>query len=55
MLVENSDLALESEVIRVTVSVGATLIRDDDTMESLIKRADKLMYKSKNPNYNPKN
>ena len=48
MLVENSDLALGSELIRVTVSVGATLISDDDTMESLIKRADKLMYKSKN-------
>lgn len=47
ILIENSDLALESELIKVTVSVGATLIGDEDTIESMIKRADRLMYESK--------
>jgi len=31
----------------VTVSIGSTLIRSDDTVQSLIDRADRLMYKSK--------
>ena len=31
----------------VTVSIGSTLIRSDDTIHSLIDRADRLMYKSK--------
>jgi len=31
----------------VTVSLGATLVRPDDTVQSLVKRADELMYKSK--------
>ena len=34
--------------IRVTVSIGATLCRPDDTTRSLIKRADELMYRCKN-------
>ena len=34
--------------IRVTVSIGATLCRQDDTTRSLIKRADELMYRCKN-------
>jgi diguanylate cyclase (GGDEF)-like protein/PAS domain S-box-containing protein len=33
--------------LRVTVSVGATLAHVDDTVESIIKRADALMYQSK--------
>jgi diguanylate cyclase (GGDEF)-like protein/PAS domain S-box-containing protein len=32
---------------RVTISLGATLARPGDTMESIIKRSDELMYKSK--------
>jgi PleD family two-component response regulator len=31
----------------VTVSIGATLIHEKDTLESLIERADGLMYQSK--------
>ncbi len=46
-LVESSALALGSEVVRVTVSVGATLARGDDTGTSLVDRADQLMYQSK--------
>jgi diguanylate cyclase (GGDEF)-like protein len=33
--------------ISVTVSIGATLARPDDTVDSLIARADSLMYESK--------
>ena len=33
--------------IRVTVSIGGTLVRPDDTAETLVKRADRLMYRSK--------
>ncbi len=33
--------------VRVTVSIGATIARPDDTMATLVKRADDLMYKSK--------
>jgi len=47
LLVQYSDLLAEKERIRVTVSIGATLARRDDTVESLLKRADGLMYESK--------
>lgn len=33
--------------LNVTISIGATMARSDDTLQSLIGRADKLMYKSK--------
>ncbi len=33
--------------LRVTISLGATLARLDDSVESLVKRVDVLMYKSK--------
>jgi diguanylate cyclase (GGDEF)-like protein len=47
-LVENSVLTLDSgEMLNVTVSVGATVACKGDTVESLIERADKLMFESK--------
>jgi diguanylate cyclase (GGDEF)-like protein len=46
-LVRQSRLTLESGTLAVTVSGGATLAQADDTMETLIKRADSLMYESK--------
>lgn len=36
----------------VTVSIGSTLIRTDDTIQTLIDRADRLMYKSKSSGRN---
>ncbi len=33
--------------VSVTVSIGATIVRETDTMDSVVKRADKLMYQSK--------
>jgi len=46
-LIKSSYIIHEESKLFVTVSIGATLIRDNDTIESLLKRADALMYKSK--------
>lgn len=47
LLIENSYMVYENEKLYVTVSIGATLVNEDDTIDSLIKRADSLLYKSK--------
>ncbi len=47
MLVANSRLDLPSLSLTVSISIGATLISPKDTIESVVNRADKLMYKSK--------
>lgn len=46
-LIADSYLAHGMEKLRVTISIGATLVGDDDTMESIFKRADNLLYRSK--------
>lgn len=46
-LVEHSSMETAAAIIRVTVSIGATQAKPDDTVESIIARADKLMYESK--------
>jgi diguanylate cyclase (GGDEF)-like protein/PAS domain S-box-containing protein len=47
-LVENSALTLDTgEMLKITVSVGATVACSGDTVESLVERADKLMFESK--------
>jgi diguanylate cyclase (GGDEF)-like protein/PAS domain S-box-containing protein len=46
-LVEQTVVTSEVGEINVTISIGATLVHNEDTLESLICRADKLMYKSK--------
>lgn len=43
----NSFAKYEDSTISVTVSIGATLYRKNESIEELIKRADKLMYNSK--------
>ena len=45
-LVEQSTVPALSS-LRITISGGATLARKDDTIETLISRADQLMYRSK--------
>lgn len=42
-----SDLDLDGTQIRITVSIGATLAREDDTVDRLIDRADQAQYLSK--------
>ncbi len=46
-IVQSAYLTLDDENISVSVSLGATLSRHDDTLESVLKRVDTLMYDSK--------
>ncbi len=46
VLVEQSGIP-NNGGLRVTISLGATLASADDTIDSLIRRADRLMYRSK--------
>ncbi|OEU60912.1 MAG: diguanylate cyclase [Desulfuromonadales bacterium C00003094] len=52
MLIENSQLQHGDGFVGVTVSVGATLARVGDTLSCLVRRADELMYRSKNKGKN---
>jgi len=45
--VGESLLLEEGKEIGVTVSVGGTMARGSDNVDSLINRADKLMYRAK--------
>lgn len=47
VLVKNSYFLYKDKKNNVTISLGATIIKKEDTKKSLIKRTDKLMYKSK--------
>ena len=47
VLVEQSGFSLYSDIVQVTVSIGATLAQPKDTTETLLERADKLLYYSK--------
>jgi diguanylate cyclase (GGDEF)-like protein len=47
VLVENSYLSVGGNRLSVTISIGATLIGDNDTAETVVKRADTLLYESK--------
>ena len=46
-LVGKSFVTLASSQVGVTVSIGATTLAPDDTVDNAIARADRLMYKSK--------
>lgn len=46
-LIRSSYLMVKEEKIGINLSLGATLAVADDTQESLIERADQLMYQSK--------
>lgn len=47
LLVQNSSHDTEYGTIQVTVSIGATVVRPEDTIATAIRRADMLMYNSK--------
>lgn len=51
-LVGASSLDWQEHRLKVTVSVGATMAMKGDSCKSLVKRADALMYKSKNTGRN---
>jgi diguanylate cyclase (GGDEF)-like protein/PAS domain S-box-containing protein len=47
MLVKQSSFKVGPSTVSVTVSIGATLAREDDSFDSVLKRADSSMYESK--------
>ena len=47
MLVSESVVAIGAIQLRVTISVGGILLAPGDTAESLIGRADELLYRAK--------
>jgi len=47
LLIEKSYVIHENKKLHITISIGATLVKKDDTIRKLIKRADTLLYKSK--------
>jgi len=51
-LVSSNQLFYKGETINVTISIGSTLFYPEDTPETLINRADKALYKSKNSGKN---
>jgi len=46
-LIEKTSISLDKTKIGITVSIGATIARPEDTPVSMIKRADMLMYDCK--------
>jgi diguanylate cyclase (GGDEF)-like protein len=52
LLVEKSYLTINDAVLGVTVSIGVTIALPDDTSETIVKRADQLLYASKNKGKN---
>lgn len=46
-LVEQSSLSADGRKLRATISIGATLCQPEDTPDTLMERADGLMYQSK--------
>ena len=47
IMVRESNLSTDSGDVSVTVSIGATISRSDDTVATIVKRTDNLMYESK--------
>ncbi|MEO5351018.1 MAG: sensor domain-containing diguanylate cyclase [Magnetococcus sp. YQC-3] len=50
--IANAFLQEAGEILRVTISMGATMVTHDDTVESLLERADQLLYRSKSDGRN---
>jgi len=47
LLIAQSTITVETDFVSTTVSIGATLAQRKDTMETLVKRAEQLMFHSK--------
>lgn len=47
ILIENSFIIMDNEKLQVTISIGATMSVKEDTIDSVISRADSLMFISK--------
>ncbi len=51
-LVASSGVTVDKEPLKVTVSIGATIAKPNENIASIVSRADKLMYDSKNAGKN---
>ena len=51
-LIEHSYIVHDNNKLNVTISIGATVVNDNDTLETLIKRAGTLLYESKDSGRN---
>lgn len=51
-LIQDSYIIHADQKLNVTISIGATLAKADDTTDSLLKRADELLYQSKSDGRN---
>ncbi len=47
ILVENTFIEVNNKKLRVTISVGAAIVTPEDNINTLIKKSDTLLYKSK--------
>lgn len=52
MLVEMAAVRIDGLELRVTVSAGATRVLPDETVNDMIRRADRLLYQSKSEGRN---
>jgi diguanylate cyclase (GGDEF)-like protein len=52
LFIEKTWLQAGDKIVRMTLSIGGTMAKDDDTIESLVKRADAAMYDSKQSSRN---
>lgn len=46
ILIENASFHVDSNIIKTTISIGATLAQPNDTEDTIMARADKLLYYS---------
>jgi diguanylate cyclase (GGDEF)-like protein/PAS domain S-box-containing protein len=46
-MIEHSTFVVQDRELMITASIGATLVKKDDTVKVLVNRADSLMYQSK--------
>jgi diguanylate cyclase (GGDEF)-like protein/PAS domain S-box-containing protein len=52
MLIENSGITRKGETLRVTISSGGVISRPGDSPESILERADQMLYRSKDAGKN---
>jgi diguanylate cyclase (GGDEF)-like protein/PAS domain S-box-containing protein len=51
-MIERSSIKSDARIVGVTISIGATIAREGDSVESLMRRADECMYRSKSDGRN---
>jgi diguanylate cyclase (GGDEF)-like protein/PAS domain S-box-containing protein len=51
-LIASLNLTIEGIKVKSTISIGATIAKKEDDMDALVRRADRIMYESKNAGRN---